>query len=133
MSVGVAILFGAILTVTGPTVIIPLLRQARLKERPASFLKWEGIVNDPIGALAAAVTLEILILAQYPSENVGGFFGTMVLGVVIALVAGARLGLLRALGVPARRGARDPQDADAAQLRADHAHACPTSSFTRRG
>ena len=88
MSVGVAILFGAILTVTGPTVIIPLLRQARLKARPASFLKWEGIVNDPIGALAAAVTLEILILAQYPSENVGGFFGTMVLGVVIALTLG---------------------------------------------
>ncbi len=88
MSVGIAILFGAILTVTGPTVIIPLLRQARLKQRPASFLKWEGIVNDPIGALAAAVTLEILILAQYPDQGVGSFFGVMVLGIVVALGLG---------------------------------------------
>jgi NhaP-type Na+/H+ or K+/H+ antiporter len=47
----VAIIFGTIIVVTGPTVIMPLLRQARLKQRPASLLKWEGIINDPIGAL----------------------------------------------------------------------------------
>ena len=88
MSVGVAILFGAILTVTGPTVIIPLLRQARLKPRPAAFLRWEGILNDPVGALAAAVTLEILILAQYPDENVGSFFGVMALGIVVSVGLG---------------------------------------------
>src|SRR6056297_455445 len=36
---GPAILFGAIMVVTGPTVILPLLRQARLQRRSASFLK----------------------------------------------------------------------------------------------
>ena len=51
----VAMIFGAIVVVTGPTVILPLLRQARLRKRPASYLKWEGIVNDPTGALLALV------------------------------------------------------------------------------
>ncbi|MBL8658655.1 MAG: sodium:proton antiporter [Rhodospirillales bacterium] len=54
----VAILFGGVLVVTGPTVIIPLLRQARLAQRPAAILKWEGIINDPIGALLAVLVFE---------------------------------------------------------------------------
>ena len=45
-----AILFGAITVVTGPTVVLPLLRHTRLERRIASFLKWEAIVNDPVGA-----------------------------------------------------------------------------------
>jgi NhaP-type Na+/H+ or K+/H+ antiporter len=54
----VALLFGAIIVVTGPTVIMPMLRQARLKQRPASLLKWEGIINDPTGALLAVLVFE---------------------------------------------------------------------------
>ena len=54
----VATVFGAIIVVTGPTVIMPLLRQARLRSRTASILKWEGIVNDPLGALLAVVLFE---------------------------------------------------------------------------
>jgi len=54
----VALIFGAIMIVTGPTVILPLLRQARLKRRPASYLKWEGIVNDPVGALLVVVLFD---------------------------------------------------------------------------
>ena len=54
----VATVFGAIIVVTGPTVIMPLLRQARLRPRTASILKWEGIVNDPLGALLAVVLFE---------------------------------------------------------------------------
>lgn len=54
----VAIFFGGVLVVTGPTVIIPLLRQARLAQRPAAILKWEGIINDPIGALLAVLVFE---------------------------------------------------------------------------
>lgn len=57
----VAILFGAVLVVTGPTVIIPLLRQAKLAARPAAVLKWEGIINDPIGALLAVLVFEYAV------------------------------------------------------------------------
>ena len=58
---GPASVFGAILVVTGPTVILPLLRHARLKRRSAAFLKWEAIVNDPVGAILTAVVIEILV------------------------------------------------------------------------
>ena len=52
MGWGPASLYGAITVVTGPTVVLPLLRYTRLKRRAAAFLKWEAIVNDPIGAVA---------------------------------------------------------------------------------
>ena len=54
----VAILFAGILVVTGPTVVLPLLRQSAVQQRPAALLKWEAIVNDPIGALCAVVAYE---------------------------------------------------------------------------
>jgi NhaP-type Na+/H+ or K+/H+ antiporter len=56
-----ALLFGAITVVTGPTVVLPLLRNTRLEPRAASFLKWEAIVNDPVGALLAAIVLAIML------------------------------------------------------------------------
>ncbi len=56
-----AMLFGAITVVTGPTVVLPLLRHTRLERRSASFLKWEAIVNDPIGALLAAIVLTLML------------------------------------------------------------------------
>lgn len=49
----VSALFGGILVVTGPTVIGPMLRNLRVGPRVRDILKWEGIVNDPIGALLA--------------------------------------------------------------------------------
>ncbi len=57
----VALVLGAILVVTGPTVIVPLLRQARLARRPASFLKWEGIINDLTGAILAVLLFEFFM------------------------------------------------------------------------
>jgi NhaP-type Na+/H+ or K+/H+ antiporter len=63
LSWGVAVVLGAIMVVTGPTVIIPMLRQAGLNRRTASYLKWEGIINDPIGALLAVLAFQFLLLA----------------------------------------------------------------------
>lgn len=54
----VAILFAGILVVTGPTVVMPLLRQSSVQQRPAALLKWEAIVNDPFGALCAVIAYE---------------------------------------------------------------------------
>lgn len=65
----VAILVGAILVVTGPTVIMPLLRQAKLEPRSAAFLKWEAIVNDPIGATLTLLVLSYLTLATTMSGS----------------------------------------------------------------
>ncbi|WP_432201645.1 cation:proton antiporter [Erythrobacter sp. W53] len=59
----VAVLFGGILVVTGPTVVIPLLRQSSIQQRPGSILKWEAIVNDPTGALCAVIAFEYFRLS----------------------------------------------------------------------
>ncbi len=55
-----AVLLGAILVVTGPTVVMPLLRSIRPSRRIGSILKWEGIVIDPIGAVLAVLVFEHL-------------------------------------------------------------------------
>ena len=78
-----SILLGAILVVTGPTVIMPLLRQARLQPRAASLLRWEAIVNDPIGALFAVLSFEIFLVLN----NVHNAENLIIHGIVAGLIA----------------------------------------------
>jgi len=84
-----AVVFAGVMVVTGPTVIMPLLRQSKLGGRPAQFLKWEGIVNDPIGALFAVAAFEFIRVASQGQSLFGAglwiimaaFYG-IILGVV---------------------------------------------------
>ncbi len=87
LSLESAAVFGGILIVTGPTVIIPLLRQSRLASRPASVLRWEAIVNDPVGALAAVLAFEV-IAALYGASTMAEAAWHLVQGIVVALIAG---------------------------------------------
>ena len=57
----ISILFGTLVMVTGPTVITPLLRRIKVKERVATVLEAEGILVDAIGAITAVVALEVVI------------------------------------------------------------------------
>ncbi len=82
----VAWVFAAIIVVTGPTVIIPMLRQARLNRRTAAYLKWEGIINDPIGALLAVLLFQYFVL----SETAAG--ESVLMGLVVALTAASLVG-----------------------------------------
>lgn len=65
LSLQISILLGAILVVTGPTVIGPLLRHIRPNERVNDILKWEGIVIDPIGALLAVLVFEAIGVSRF--------------------------------------------------------------------
>lgn len=60
----IATLAGAIFVVTGPTVIVPLLRHVRPIRRVSSIAKWEGILIDPIGALLAVLVFEFVSAGQ---------------------------------------------------------------------
>jgi len=60
----VALLFGALGCVTGPTVIMPMLRTLRPNARIANTLRWEGIVIDPLGALFAVLIYEAIVSHQ---------------------------------------------------------------------
>ncbi len=57
----IALLFGAVVTVTGPTVIVPMLRSVRPNERISNILRWEGIIIDPLGALLAVLMFELIV------------------------------------------------------------------------
>lgn len=97
----VAILFAGILVVTGPTVILPLLRQTSIAARPRAMLKWEAIVNDPIGALCAVVTYEYLREAQAGAPVVQSI-GWVVIASVVAGLMG--YGVARAIAWALPRG-----------------------------
>ncbi|WP_203298782.1 cation:proton antiporter [Marinobacter sediminum] len=92
----VALLFGAISIVTGPTVIAPLLRSVRPKSNLANILRWEGIIIDPVGALLAVLVFEGII--SWGQGNVFGhslyIFGkTLMVGFLIGAIAGYLNGL----------------------------------------
>ncbi|WP_306131605.1 cation:proton antiporter [Roseivivax marinus] len=89
--------FGGIMIVTGPTVIAPLLRQARLRRRPAALLQWEAIVNDPVGALAAVLAFEVvLVLNTSAGAGHAALDFALGIGVASALGLAAGWGLARA-------------------------------------
>jgi len=61
LSVVMAALFGAMVVVTGPTVIVPMLRTLRANRKIANVLRWEGIIIDPIGAMLAVLVYQFII------------------------------------------------------------------------
>ena len=85
----VAVLFGGILVVTGPTVVMPLLRQSAVKTRPNSILKWEAIVNDPTGALCAVIAYEYFRkVAEQPSASLIEVVPPLIIAAILAGLMG---------------------------------------------
>jgi len=60
-----AFLFGAIMTVTGPTVIMPMLQAVRPNRTISNILRWEGILIDPVGAILAVLTFQVVLASQF--------------------------------------------------------------------
>jgi len=87
---GLALLLGAILIVSGPTVVMPLLRVVRPREPSASILRWEGILIDPIGAGLAIVVLDTLLEEQGLADVlwliVTTFGSGLIVGLALSLV-----------------------------------------------
>jgi len=78
----IALLFGALACVTGPTVISPMLRTLRPNARIANTLRWEGIVIDPLGALFAVLIYEAIVSRQ-EGHTIGIFVATIGCGAVV--------------------------------------------------
>lgn len=82
----VAATFAGLLIVTGPTVIIPILRHSKIVPKTGSILKWEGIVNDPVGVIAAVLFYEYYVFAQMESgmeDSILLNLGALVLAIII--------------------------------------------------
>lgn len=95
LSWDVATLFGAIVVVTGPTVIMPLLRVVRPTSNLSNILKWEGIVVDPIGALLAVLVFEFVVSGKSGalSHTFWTFGYTLMLGAFLGCLSGWLLGM----------------------------------------
>ncbi|MCK4341644.1 MAG: sodium:proton antiporter [Phycisphaerae bacterium] len=92
----VSILIGAVLIVTGPTVIMPLLRHVRPTGAVGPVLKWEGIVIDPLGALVTVLAFEVLFAhphLQAPLHVLVAVLKTVVVGGGLGLAAAGLLTL----------------------------------------
>lgn len=96
LSWGVAWLLGAILMVTGPTVVGPLLRQIRPNRRLTSILQWEGILIDPVGAIAAVLVFDVIGHAEKASllSLFGMVLQTFLIGTAVGLGVAAFLVLV---------------------------------------
>jgi NhaP-type Na+/H+ or K+/H+ antiporter len=101
----IALLVGAIVIVSGPTVVLPMLEFIRPERRVRAILKWEGIVVDPVGAITAVVVFNALDFSGGGiSLRAGDFALTMLSGIACG-AAGALLlmPLLRARWLPERQ------------------------------
>ncbi len=100
----ISILLGAVLVVTGPTVIGPLLQHIRLGGRLASLLRWEGIVIDPLGAIFAVLVFQVVRAGElhFPVWETSFEFGqTLLAGTVAGVISGIVLiVLLRRFLIP---------------------------------
>jgi NhaP-type Na+/H+ or K+/H+ antiporter len=104
MSWQMAFLFGAIMTVTGPTVIVHMLRTVRPSSKIANILRWEGIVIDPIGALLAVLVFEYIISAQNSlSHTIYAFVLTLSVGIGFGALFGNDITYAKLVGYETKR------------------------------
>jgi NhaP-type Na+/H+ or K+/H+ antiporter len=86
MDHGVALQIGAILVVSGPTVVLPLLAFIRPAPGVRSALKWEGVLVDPVGALLGVVVFHLVSSAWSPGEFLLSFAVGVTVGIGGAVV-----------------------------------------------
>lgn len=90
----VAFLFSALIIVTGPTVITPILRNIPLTKDVAAVLRWEGILIDPIGALVAVLVYEFISVegdSGYTKQALLEFGKIILIGLAFGISAGYAL------------------------------------------
>ena len=92
----VAMVLGAVLVVTGPTVVAPMLNVIRPVREVDKILRWEGIVIDPIGALFAVLVFEAVRLGSQ-SDVLGHTLLALAKTVGVGSLIGAAAGWLTTL------------------------------------
>jgi NhaP-type Na+/H+ or K+/H+ antiporter len=93
LSAPVAIVFGALLTVTGPTVVQPILRRVPLPRRLKTILEGEAILIDPVGAVLAVAVVDVVLGIAGVREigvfsGIWGYAGRLIVGAVVGGIGG---------------------------------------------
>ena len=101
-----AVLFGTLMTVTGPTVVQPLMRRVHVPRRLKTVLEGEAILIDPVGAILAVAVLDV-VLGLLGDRGIGvagavwAYVGRLLVGAVVGAAGGWGLArLLRGHVVP---------------------------------
>ncbi|EME3971423.1 sodium:proton antiporter [Vibrio fluvialis] len=95
-----ALLFGSLTVVTGPTVIVPLLRTVRPNAKLSNILRWEGILIDPLGALFVVMVYEFIVSSS-EAHSLHVFGLILLVGVGLGVLSGAAVAyVLRNGGLP---------------------------------
>ncbi len=97
-----AVLLGAILVVSGPTVVAPLLNLVRPNDEVRRILAWEGSLIDPIGALLGALVFHLVTAGQRPRAGsaLGDIVASLGVGVLGGVVGSVALLLVLRLRLP---------------------------------
>jgi NhaP-type Na+/H+ or K+/H+ antiporter len=96
LSWGVSSVLGAILVVSGPTVVLPLLSFVRPTDKVRSTLKWEGTLIDPIGALLGVLALHAVLQGAAGDRpfHPGALLSSMLIGFAVGAAGAAVLWLI---------------------------------------
>ncbi|MDX1940739.1 MAG: sodium:proton antiporter [Saprospiraceae bacterium] len=91
LSWAISFQFAALIIVTGPTVIAPILQNVPLNRNVSTVLKWEGILIDPLGALVAVLVFEFIRSseggADFTSHALITFFQIILIGLALGVIA----------------------------------------------
>jgi len=90
----IALLFGALISATGPTVITPIVRQVRVNNRVASVLQAEAVLNDGISVILAALVFEWIAASLAGIKVVEFLFIRLLTGVFFGVLSGIVLILI---------------------------------------
>lgn len=90
-----ALLFGALVSVGGPTVILPIVRQMRLGRKISHVLTAEAMLIDGVGAILAIVFLQVALTPDMPGLMVAqGILLKIIIGFCTGLAGGQLLAML---------------------------------------
>lgn len=93
-----ALLFGSLTVVTGPTVIVPLLRTVRPSTKLSNILRWEGILIDPLGALFVVMVYEFIISSS-EAHSLHVFGLILLIGFGLGILSGKAMEMVLSRGL----------------------------------
>lgn len=94
LGAAVPLLIGAILVVSGPTVVLPLLAYIRPARDVRSVLKWEGVLIDPLGALLGVVMFQVVRTGGASGWHPGAMLLSLLVGAAVGAVGAGLLWLV---------------------------------------
>ncbi len=94
LSWGVSFLFGATVSVTGPTVITPILHKVNVNRRVRSTLESESIIADPLGVILAAIIFTAIVKSGEWGDIINHGIGTILAGTIVGVLVGFAIWLV---------------------------------------